>query len=240
VRPPFPARKGLWGKPTNVNNVETLANIPGIIEHGGDRYAATGIGKSTGTKLFSLSGSIVRSGVFEVPFGSTLRELVEGLGGVPDGRRLKALQPGGAMLGLVPVGLIDTPIDFEALDKLGSGVGSGGMVAIDESACMVDIARSLMEFACDEACGKCLPGMLGTNQMLEILNDITSGNGQPQDPELLAELGKSMVNAAFCPLCGGASAPLLSTIRHFGDEYQAHISERRCPAGACPMPALQE
>ncbi len=240
VRPPFPASKGLWGQPTNVNNVETLANILGIIERGGDRYAAIGVGKSTGTKLFSLSGSVIRSGVFEVPFGITLRELIEGPGGTPDGGRLKALQPGGAMLGLVPASLIDTPIDFEELDKIGSGVGSGGMVAIDQSACVVDIARSLMDFACDEACGKCLTGMLGTNQMREILNDITSGRGQPQDIELLVELGKSMVNGAFCPLCGGASAPLLSTIRHFGDEYQAHIKDKRCPAGVCRMPVLKE
>ena len=240
VRPPFPAKRGLWGKPTNVNNVETLANIPSIIKNGGDWYAGIGTKGSTGTKLFSLSGSIIRTGVFEVPLGITLRELVEEFGGgMPKGHKLKAIQPGGAMLGLIPSSLIDRPIDFEGLDEIGSGVGSGGMVIIDESACMVDVTRSLMGFVNDEACGKCLPGLLGTKQMLEILNDIANGKGQPQDRGLLIELGQSMVNGAFCPLCGGASAPVLSTIKHFGDEYTAHIDDKCCPAKVCPMLALQ-
>jgi len=241
IRPPFPGQKGLWGKPTNVNNVETLANIPAIIKNGGDWYASIGTKGSTGTKLFSLSGSIAHTGVFEVPFGTTLRELVEECGGgVPNGYQLKALQPGGAMLGLIPSSLIDTPIDYKKLDEIGSGVGSGGMVIINESACIVDVVCSLMSFANDEACGKCLPGLLGTNQMLKILKDITNGSGQPHDKELLIELGKSMINGAFCPLCGGASAPVLSTIKHFGDEYKAHIDDKYCPTNVCRMPTPQE
>jgi NADH:ubiquinone oxidoreductase subunit F (NADH-binding) len=214
--------------------VETLANIPVIISNGGHWYASIGTKESKGTKLFSLSGNIARTSAVEVPFGVTLRKLVDELGGgIPDGHKLKALQPGGAMLGLIPASLIDTPIDFESLAQIGSGVGSGGLVVIDESACMVDVACSLVNFANDEACGKCILGLLGTKQMLTILQDITQGNGQPQDIELLTELGESMDKGALCPLCGGASAPVISTLKHFGDECEAHIKERRCPANVC-------
>ena len=234
IRPPFPAQEGLWGKPTNVNNVETLANIPYIIEKGGDWYASIGTEGSKGTKLFSLSGSIARMGVVEVPFGMRLRRLVEEVGGgVPDGHKLKALQPGGVMLGLIPASLIDKPIDFEGLVEIGSGVGSGGLVVIDESACMVDIAYSLMSFAQNECCGKCVIGRLGTKQMLDILGDITSGRGQPQDIDLLTDLGESMSLGALCPLGGGAPSPVISTLRHFRNEYEAHIKEHRCPASVC-------
>ncbi len=234
IRPPFPAQEGLWGKPTNVNNVETLANIPYIIEKAGDWYASIGTEGSKGTKLFSLSGSIARMGVVEVPFGMRLRRLVEEVGGgVPDGHKLKALQPGGVMLGLIPASLIDKPIDFEGLVEIGSGVGSGGLVVIDESACMVDIAYSLMSFAQNECCGKCVIGRLGTKQMLDILGDITSGRGQPQDIDLLTDLGESMSLGALCPLGGGAPSPVISTLRHFRNEYEAHIKEHRCPASVC-------
>jgi len=235
IRPPFPAQEGLWGKPTNVNNVETLASVPAIIEKGGDWYAGIGMDKSKGTKLFSLSGNITRTGVAEVPFGISLRELIEEVGGgVPDGRKLKALQPGGAMLGLIPAGLIDRPVDFEGLMEIGSGVGSGGLAVIDDSACMVDIACLLLRFAYDECCGKCVVGRLGTKQMLDILQDITRGNGRPQDPELLIQLGEAMIKGSLCPLCGGAPCPVISTLKHFGDEYEAHIKQHRCPTGICP------
>jgi len=236
VRPPFPARKGLWDQPTNVNNVETLANIPFIMQNGGQWYASIGFKKSTGTKLFSLSGTLQRPGVVEVPFGITLGQLIAGPGGgLPEGKKLKALQPGGAMLGLMPAGFAGTPIDFETLAEIGSGVGSGGMVAIDESACMVDTARLLMKFCDEESCGKCMPGYLGVSQMLAILNDITHAKGQTNDPELLAELGDSMIKGTLCPLCGGAPNPVLSTLKHYAAEYEAHIQEHRCPAGVCRM-----
>lgn len=234
IRPPFPAQSGLWGKPTNVNNVETLANIPLIIEKGSDWYASIGTEQSKGTKLFSLSGNITRPGVVEVPFGLTLRSLVEDIGGgIPNGCKLKALQPGGAMLGLIPASLVDQPIDFEGLASIGSGVGSGGLVVIDESACLVDVACILMSFAQNECCGKCLIGRLGTKKMLDILQGITNGRGQPGDMDLLAELSESMVLGSLCPLGGGAPGPVMSTLRYFRDELEAHIVEHRCPAGVC-------
>jgi len=234
IRPPFPAQKGLWGKPTTVNNVETLANVPSIIEKGGDWYASIGTEQSKGTKLFSLSGNIARSGVVEIPFGMTLQELVEEIGGgVPKGRKLKALQPGGAMLGLIPASLIAQPIDFEGLTEIGSGVGSGGLVAIDESACMVDVVYFLISFAQNECCGKCSIGRLGTKQMLAILQDITNGKGHPEDIDLLTELSQSMALGSLCPLAGGAPGPVMSSLKYFGDEYEAHIRQHRCPAGVC-------
>jgi len=234
IRPPFPAQEGLWGKPTNVNNVETLANVPAITDKGGQWYASIGTEGSKGTKLFSLSGNITRSGVVEVPFGMSLRQLVEELGGgVADGRKLKALQLGGALLGLIPASLMDRTIDFEDLAEIGSGVGSGGLAVIDDKACMVDIACLLMSFSYDECCGKCVVGRLGTKQMLDILQDIACGKGRPQDPELLIELGEAMIKGSLCPLCGGAPCPVISTLEHFGDEYEAHIKQHRCPANVC-------
>ncbi|MFQ5996697.1 MAG: NADH-quinone oxidoreductase subunit NuoF [Dehalococcoidales bacterium] len=234
IRPPFPAQEGLWAKPTNINNVETLANIPAIIERGADWYASIGTEKSKGTKLFSLSGSTAHTGVVEIPFGMSLQKLVEEIGGgIPNGHKLKALQPGGAMLGLIPASLVDRPIDFEGLIEIGSGVGSGGLVVIDESACMVDIACSLMSFAYSECCGKCTLGRLGTKQMLGILKGITSGKGQTSDLELLAKLGKAMGVGSLCPLGAGAPGPVVSTLKHFHDEYEVHIREHRCPAKVC-------
>jgi len=234
IRPPFPVQEGLWAKPTSVNNVETLANIPSIIEKGGDWYAGIGTEKSKGTKLFSLSGNIVRTGVVEVPFGLTLRTLVEDIGGgVPEGHQLKAIQPAGGMLGLIPASLVDQPIDFEGLAKIGSGLSSGGLVVVDESACIVDIAYSLISFAYNEMCGKCSIGRLSTKQMLLILENITSGKGQPKDIELLTELVETTALGALCPLCGGATCPTRSILQYFRDELEAHIKEHRCLANVC-------
>jgi len=234
IRPPYPAQVGLWSKPTCVNNVETLANVPHIIEKTGDWYANTGTEKSKGTKLISLSGSIVRTGVVEVPFGLTLRELVEDIGGgVPDGHKLKAIQPAGVMLGLIPASLIDQPVDFNALIEIGSGLGSGGLIIIDDSACIVDVIHSLVSFACKEMCGKCSIGRLGTKQLLVILENITSGKGRPQDIDLLTELTESVSPVTLCPLCGGVPSPTKSILQHFRDELEAHIKEHRCPANVC-------
>jgi len=234
IRPPFPVQEGLWAKPTSVNNVETLANIPSIIEKGGDWYAGIGTEKSKGTKLFSLSGNIVRTGVVEVPFGLTLRSLVEDIGGgIPEGHQLKAIQPAGGMLGLIPASLVDQPIDFEGLAEIGSGLSSGGLVVVDESACIVDIAYSLISFAYNEMCGKCSIGRLSTKQMLIILENITGGKGQPGDIELLTELVETTALGALCPLCGGATCPTRSILQYFRDELEAHIKEHRCPANVC-------
>jgi len=234
VRPPFPVNQGLWGKPTVVNNVETLANVPAIIEKGGNWYAGIGTERSKGTKLFSLSGNIARSGVAEVPFGLPLRRLVEDIGGgITNGHKLKALQPGGATLRLIPANLIDQPIDFEGFVSIGSMIGSGGLIVIDESACLVDIAYMLMSFAYSESCGKCSIGRLGIKQMLNILQDATNGRGQPEDIDLLIELSESMALGSLCPLCGGAAGPVMSLLDYFRGELEAHIKEHRCPAGVC-------
>jgi len=234
IRPPYPAQVGLWSKPTCVNNVETLANVPHIIEKTGDWYAGIGTEESKGTKLLSLSGDIVRTGVVEVPFGVTLRSLVEDIGGgIPDDRKLKAIQPAGVMLGLIPASLIDQPVDFNALTEIGSGLGSGGLIIIDDSACIVDVIHSLVSFACKEMCGKCSIGRLGTKQLLVILENITSGKGRPQDIDLLTELTESVSPGTLCPLCGGVPSPTKSILQHFRDELEAHIKEHRCPANVC-------
>ncbi len=235
VRPPYPVYHGLWGRPTNVNNVETLANIPAIIEKGGDWYASIGTEGSKGTKLFSLSGNIAYTGVFEIPFGMPLRRLVEEIGGgISDGRRLKALQPGGAMLGLIPASLIDQPIDFEGLVSIGSRVGSGGLVVLDETACVVDLVSMMMSFAYSESCGKCSIGRLGTKQILSIFQDATSGRGRPEDISLLADLSESVALGSLCPLCGGIAGPIMGLLNYFREELEAHIIEHHCPAGVCP------
>ncbi len=234
VRPPYPVYQGLWGRPTNVNNVETLANIPAIIEKGGDWYASIGTEGSKGTKLFSLSGNIAYTGVFEVPFGMPLRRLVEEIGGgISDGRRLKALQPGGAMLGLIPASLIDQPIDFEGLVSIGSRVGSGGLVVLDETACVVDLVSMMMSFAYSESCGKCSIGRLGTKQILSIFQDATSGQGKPEDISLLTDLSESVALGSLCPLCGGIAGPIVGLLNYFRKELEAHIIEHHCPAGVC-------
>jgi NADH:ubiquinone oxidoreductase subunit F (NADH-binding)/(2Fe-2S) ferredoxin len=236
IRPPYPAQKGLWSKPTCVNNVETLANVPHIIEKTGDWYAGIGTERSKGTKLFSLSGDIVRTGVIEVPFGMTLRKLIEDIGGgVPDGRKLKVIQPAGVMLGLIPASFIDQPIDYDALTKIGSGLGSGGLIVIDDSACIVNVAHSLISFSCNEMCGKCSIGRLSTKQLLVIFENIINGKGRPQDIDLLTELTESVSPGTLCPLCGGVPSPTRSILQHFRNELEAHIKEHRCPANVCKL-----
>ena len=234
TRPPYPATSGLWGKPTNVNNVETLANIPWIVSHGAKEYAALGAETSRGTKAFSLAGKIVNGGLVEVPMGSPLRHLIFDVGGgVQDGREFKAVQLGGPSGGCVPASLLDTPVDYESLAKTGAIVGSGGMVVVDDQTCMVDLARFFLQFTQNESCGKCVPCRLGTKRMLEVLDRIIAGDGREGDIELLEELAHYILEGSLCALGGTAPNPVLTTIKYFRDEYEAHVNERRCPAGKC-------
>ncbi|ADQ40790.1 NADH dehydrogenase (quinone) [Caldicellulosiruptor acetigenus I77R1B] len=233
-RPPFPAVKGLWGKPTLLNNVETYANIPVIILKGPEWFASIGTEKSKGTKVFALVGKVNNTGLIEVPMGTTVREIVEDIGGgIPGGKKFKAVQTGGPSGGCIPASLMDTPIDFDSLTALGTMMGSGGMIVMDEDTCMVDIAKFFLEFTVDESCGKCPPCRIGTRRMLEILQKITSGNGTEEDLEKLEELAYSIKDSALCGLGQTAPNPVLSTLRYFRDEYEAHVKEKRCPAGAC-------
>jgi NADH-quinone oxidoreductase subunit F len=233
-RPPFPAQSGLWGKPTNINNVETWANVSAIMQKGADWYAAYGTEKSRGTKTFSLVGKVMRTGLIEVPMGIPLREIIYGIGGgIPDGKNFKAVQTGGPSGGCLPASFLDSPVDYESLASAGAIVGSGGMVVMDEETCMVDVARYFLAFTQLESCGKCLQCRWGTKQMLDILEDIVSGNGREGDIELLLELGQAVKNGSLCSLGGTAPNPVLTTIRYFRDEYEAHISEKKCPALAC-------
>jgi len=233
-RPPFPAVKGLWGKPTLLNNVETYANIPVIILKGPEWFASIGTEKSKGTKVFALVGKVNNTGLIEVPMGTTVREIVEDIGGgIPGGKKFKAVQTGGPSGGCIPASLIDTPIDFDSLTALGTMMGSGGMIVMDEDTCMVDIAKFFLEFTVDESCGKCPPCRIGTRRMLEILQKITSGNGTEEDLEKLEELAYSIKDSALCGLGQTAPNPVLSTLRYFRDEYEAHVKEKRCPSGAC-------
>jgi NADH-quinone oxidoreductase subunit F len=233
-RPPFPAQSGLWGKPTNINNVETWANVSAILQKGADWYAGYGTDKSKGTKTFSLVGKVSRTGLIEVPMGITLREIIEGIGGgIPGGKKYKAVQTGGPSGGCLPISFLDSPVDYESLEAAGSIVGSGGMVVMDEDTCMVDVARYFLTFTQLESCGKCIQCRWGTKQMLDILEDIVSGNGREGDIDLLLELGQAVKNGSLCALGGTAPNPVLTTIRYFRDEYEAHISEKRCPALAC-------
>jgi NADH:ubiquinone oxidoreductase subunit F (NADH-binding)/(2Fe-2S) ferredoxin len=234
TRPPYPAVSGLWGRPTNINNVETLASIPWIIGHGAAAYAALGCETSRGTKAFSLAGRLVNGGLIEVPMGSTLRHVIFDLGGgIKDGKRFKAVQLGGPSGGCLPADLLDTPVDYESLAATGAIVGSGGMVVADETTCMVDLARYFLQFTQNESCGKCVPCRLGTKRMLETLDRIVNGEGREGDIELLEELGAYIVEGSLCALGGTAPNPVLTTIKYFRDEYEAHIRERRCPAGSC-------
>jgi NADH-quinone oxidoreductase subunit F len=233
-RPPFPAVSGLWGKPTNINNVETWASVTIIMQKGADWYANYGTEGSKGTKTFSLAGKIERTGLIEVPFGITMRQIIcEIGGGILERKRFKAVQTGGPSGGCLPADFLDTPIDYDSLISAGSIMGSGGIVVMDEDTCMVDVARFFLSFVQLESCGKCIPCRWGTKQMLDILEDITNGRGKPDDIELLQELAESVKDGSLCGLGQTAPNPVLTSIRYFRDEYRAHIEEKRCPALVC-------
>ena len=233
-RPPFPAQSGLWGKPTNINNVETWSNVSAILAKGADWYAGYGTEKSKGTKNFSLAGKVVRTGLIEVPMGISLREIVYEIGGgIPGGKRLKAVQTGGPSGGFIPESLINLPVDYESLTQAGSIMGSGGMVVIDEDTCMVDITKFFLNFTQSESCGKCIPCRWGTKQMLDILVDITEGKGRPGDVELLQELAESVKSSSLCGLGQTAPNPVITSIHYFRDEYEEHIVKKRCSAMQC-------
>ena len=233
-RPPFPAVKGLFGKPTILNNVETYANVAQIILKGADWFASMGTEKSKGTKVFALGGKINNTGLVEVPMGTTLREIIYDIGGgIPNGKKFKAVQTGGPSGGCLPMSLIDTPVDYDSLIAAGSMMGSGGMIVMDEDNCMVDIARFCLDFTVSESCGKCTPCRIGTRRMLEILNRITEGKGEDGDIERLEALAANIKATALCGLGQTAPNPVLSTIKFFRDEYEAHIYDKRCPAGVC-------
>ena len=233
-RPPFPAVKGLFGKPTILNNVETYANICQIILNGSEWFANMGTETSKGTKVFALGGKITNVGLVEVPMGTTLREIVEEIGGgVPNGKKFKAAQTGGPSGGCIPACHIDVPIDFEHLSALGSMMGSGGLIVMDEDNCMVDIAKFFLEFTVDESCGKCTPCRIGTKRLYELIDKITKGDATIEDIELIKELCEHMKSASLCALGQTASNPVVSTMRYFEDEYVAHVKDRTCPAGVC-------
>jgi len=234
LRPPFPAISGLYGKPTNINNVETLANIPWIITNGAESYASFGTEKSKGTKVFALAGKIQRGGLVEVPMGMSLREVILGIGGGVTGKHeFKAVQMGGPSGGCIPSSLLDTPVDYDSINQTGAIMGSGGMVVMDDTICMVDIARFFLNFTQNESCGKCTFCRIGTRRMLEILERIVSGHGVDEDIELLEKLAQSVQKTSLCGLGQTAPNPVLTTLRYFRDEYEAHIKQRRCPAKAC-------
>jgi NADH-quinone oxidoreductase subunit F/NADP-reducing hydrogenase subunit HndC len=233
-RPPFPAISGLWGKPTNINNVETFGNVPHIITGGADWYSSIGTEKSKGTKVFALTGRINNTGLAEVPMGIAMREIIYEIGGgIPDGKKFKAVQIGGPSGGCLPEELLDLPVDYDSLIQAGAMMGSGGLVVMDETTCMVDVARFFLNFTQSESCGKCTPCREGTKRMLEILTRITEGEGKEGDIELLEYLAKNIKATALCGLGQTAPNPVLSTLRYFRHEYEAHIHDKRCPAGAC-------
>ncbi len=233
-RPPFPAVKGLFGQPSILNNVETWANVPQIILNGADWFASMGTEKSNGTKVFALGGKINNTGLVEIPMGTPLREIIEEIGGgIPGGKKFKAAQTGGPSGGCIPASLIDTPIDYDNLIAIGSMMGSGGLIVMDEDNCMVDIAKFFLEFTVDESCGKCTPCRIGTKRLYEILDKITSGQGEMEDLDNLEVLCHYIKENALCGLGQTAPNPVLSTLRYFRDEYEAHILEKRCPAGVC-------
>jgi NADP-reducing hydrogenase subunit HndC len=233
-RPPFPAVKGLWGKPTILNNVETYANIPVIILKGAEWFTNIGTEKSKGTKVFAVGGKINNTGLVEIPMGTTLREVIYDIGGgIPGGKKFKAAQTGGPSGGCIPASHIDTPIDYDSLIQLGSMMGSGGLIVMDEDTCMVDIAKFFLEFTVEESCGKCPPCRIGTKRMLEILERITEGKGEEGDIEKLEILAKNIKASALCGLGQTAPNPVLSTLKYYKDEYIAHVRDKKCPAGIC-------
>jgi NADP-reducing hydrogenase subunit HndC len=233
-RPPYPAVKGLFGQPTILNNVETYANVPRIILNGAEWFSAIGTEKSKGTKVFALGGKITNTGLVEIPMGTTLRKVVEDIGGgVPNGKTFKAAQTGGPSGGCIPASLIDIPIDYENLSAVGSMMGSGGLIIMDNDTCMVDIAKYFLDFTVDESCGKCTPCRIGTRRIYEMLEKITSGNGEMEDLDKLEALCKHIKATSLCALGQSAPNPILSTIKYFRDEYVAHIKDKKCPAGVC-------
>jgi NADH:ubiquinone oxidoreductase subunit F (NADH-binding)/NAD-dependent dihydropyrimidine dehydrogenase PreA subunit len=235
IKPPRSAEAGLWGMPTNLNNVETFANVPAIILNGAAWFAAIGTAGSKGTKVFALTGAVSNVGLVEVPMGTTLRTLVFEIGGgVPGGRRFKAAQMGGPSGGCIPEALLETPIDFDSLTQAGSMMGSGGVVIMDERTCMVDTAKFFTEFSVDESCGKCVPCREGLKVMLDKLTAITGGTGEPGDIAFMEKLARHIQKTSHCGLGQTAPNPVLSTIRYFRDEYEAHIRDKRCPALMCP------
>ncbi len=233
-KPPFPANKGLFQQPTIINNVETLANIPQIIVKGPEWFASMGTETSKGTKVFALGGKIVNTGLVEIPMGTTLREILFDIGGgIPNGKKFKAAQTGGPSGGCIPAQHLDTPIDYENLKAIGSMMGSGGLIVMDEDNCMVDVARFFLEFTVDESCGKCTPCRIGTRRLLEMLNKITEGKATLEDLDKMEELCHYIQKNALCALGQTAPNPVLSTLKYFRDEYEAHVVEKRCPAGVC-------
>ncbi|TET14615.1 MAG: hypothetical protein E3J81_06315 [Dehalococcoidia bacterium] len=225
---------GLWGKPTNINNVETWANVPLIINNGADWYVSIGTERSKGTKILSLVGKVNNTGLVEVPMGVTLRDIIYNIGGgIPRGKKFKAVQSGGPSGGCIPEELLHLPVDFGELTKVGSMMGSGGLIVIDEDTCMVDLARYFLNFLSQGSCGMCIPCREGIKRMIEILSDITEGRGKESDIELLQELAEVVRDTSLCALGGTAPNPVLTTLRYFGEEYEAHIKEKRCPTGVC-------
>ncbi|MFH1003552.1 MAG: NADH-ubiquinone oxidoreductase-F iron-sulfur binding region domain-containing protein, partial [Chloroflexota bacterium] len=227
---------GLWDKPTLLNNVKTFASIPLIINNGSEWFASRGTEKCKGTAIFSITGKVVNSGLIEVPMGIKLREIIFDIGGgIPDGKAFKAVQAGGPSGGCLPESQLDIPVDFDSLTAAGAMMGSGGMAVMDEDTCMVDVARYFLHFSRLESCGQCLPCRLGTEQMYRILDDITRGRGKPEDIDLLVSIGEAVARTSLCGLGQTAPNPVLTTIRYFRDEYEAHINEKRCPAGVCEL-----
>ncbi|MGB8580995.1 MAG: NADH-quinone oxidoreductase subunit NuoF [Candidatus Sulfotelmatobacter sp.] len=240
-RPPFPAQSGLWEMPTLINNVETYANIPSILRRGGEWYASLGTKKSKGTKVFALCGKVRNVGLIEVPMGTPLRQIIFEIGGgVPEGHRFKAVQTGGPSGGCIPEQFLDLPVDYESLKEVGSIMGSGGMIVMDDSACMVNVARYFMEFCMSESCGKCIPCRAGTAQMFELLTRMTTGTAAPKDLDLLEELCDMVSSTSLCGLGQSAPNPVLSTLRYFRDEYTEHIVDKHCRAGVCECNKLAE
>lgn len=234
LKPPFPAQKGYWQKPSNINNVETYANVPWIIREGGAAFSAMGTENSKGTKVFALTGKIKKGGLVEIPMGSTIRDVIFGVGGgIKNGRAFKAVQMGGPSGGCIPQTLLDTQIDYKTLAATGAIMGSGGMVVMDETTCMVDMARFFLDFTCKESCGKCVHCRIGTKRMLEILERITAGEGKEGDIELLEELGAQIKAGALCGLGQTAPNPVLTTIKYFREEYEGHIRDKKCAAHSC-------
>ncbi|HWJ96120.1 MAG TPA: NADH-ubiquinone oxidoreductase-F iron-sulfur binding region domain-containing protein, partial [Telluria sp.] len=240
-RPPFPAQSGLWGCPTLINNVETFANVPPILRKGGAWFASIGTEKSKGTKVFALAGRVNNTGLVEVPMGMKLREIVFSLGGgIPDGKKFKAVQTGGPSGGCIPEQFLDMEVDYDSIAKVGSIMGSGGMIIMDETSCMVDVAKFFMEFCKSESCGKCVPCRVGTSQMYDILCKITDGSGTLEEIVVMEEMCDLLKSTSLCGLGMTAPNPVLTTLKYFRNEYTAHIEAKKCPAGVCTIKAGQE